>query len=466
MWMWIPTALFALVAAADTEDGADFERRAPLLLRKGCTAVPVAQCGTKIGTNTCLRCAPGASYDCEVCCPGLKRVSSGGYHFCQPGKGPPPPPPAPGGTYLCYQGQCYAGKGTQSKAQCESACGAPPPPPGPSDSYICYQGKCFSAPGKGKQSKAQCDATCQPNPPPPPTPGISRSTSNLTWAGKERIYMSLVPVNQPATGLIVAVDPVTFDSLDLTCPQLAQVAQQTGAVVVCPAALSRKDTKGGTLGACWKAWGNYGTCGGVSEDSEDVDFLAALIRKLIQVHMIPPAQEGGKILMSGMSNGGSMAYRFNCERSELIGGLAIQSQAYFDPYVGFYDYQNNRVPTGTPQCKPTKLVPFYSDIGTNDVYYGPSVADPAFQGHQKWLHNFSTTVLGCSGAVSVTTKGPHEYPDGTGPATCYQFASCPGITGAGLNRFCSVPGMGHDASGYFGLLPAAFADFFNGSARD
>eukprot|EP01049_Picozoa_sp_SAG25_P021046 SAG25_NODE_7594_length_471_cov_0.970430_1_plen_67_part_01 len=67
MWMWIPTALFALVAAADTEDGADFERRAPLLLRKGCTAVPVAQCGTKIGTNTCLRCAPGASYDCEVC---------------------------------------------------------------------------------------------------------------------------------------------------------------------------------------------------------------------------------------------------------------------------------------------------------------------------------------------------------------------------------------------------------------
>eukprot|EP01048_Picozoa_sp_COSAG05_P017776 COSAG05_NODE_2485_length_3002_cov_34.630727_1_plen_425_part_00 len=413
--------------------------------------------------------APGASYDCEVCCPGLKRVSSGGFSYCEPGKGPPPPPPpppppGPGDTYLCYEGQCYAGKGKQSKAQCESACGAPPPPPPPSPggTYECWQGQCYA--GKGTQSKAQCDATCQPSPPPPPTPGISQNTSNLSWAGKERRYMTLVPDSKPVTGLIVVVDPVTFDSLELTCPQLAKVALQTGAVVACPAALNRIDTKGGAPGACWKAWGNYGTCGGVREDSEDVGFLAALIHKLVQAHKIRPAQEGGKILMSGMSNGGSMAFRFNCEQSELIRGLAVQSQAFFDPYVGFYDYQNNRVPNGTPQCKPTKLVPFYSDVGTTDVYYGPNVADPAFRGQQKWLHNYSKAVLGCTGEVSVTAKGPHEFPDGKGPATCYQFASCPRITGAGLNRFCSVPGMGHDASGYFGLLPAAFTDFFGGNA--
>jgi hypothetical protein len=51
-----------------------------------------------------------------------------------------------------------------------------------------------------------------------------------------------------------------------------------------------------------------------------VDFLAALIERLIQQYKIPPAQEGGKILMSGMSNGGSMAFRFNCEKAEMIGG--------------------------------------------------------------------------------------------------------------------------------------------------
>ena len=147
-------------------------------------------------------------------------------------------------------------------------------------------------------------------------------------------------------------------------------------------------------------------------------------------------------------------------------GLAIQSQAYFDPYVGYYDYKNNRVPSGIPQCKPSKLVPFYSDIGTTDVYYGPDVALAGFRGRQKWLHNYSTSVLGCTGPVSVTDKGPREFPHGTGPATCYEFASCPRITGAGLNRFCSVPGMGHDVTGYQSLLPAAFADFFGTHADD
>ena len=209
------------------------------------------------------------------------------------------------------------------------------------------------------------------------------------------------------------------------------------------------------MSPCWKAWGNYGTCG-VQEDSEDVDFLAALIEQLVEEFKIPT----GRVIMSGMSNGGSMAFRFNCERSDLIDGLAIQSQAYFDPYVGYYNYDTGVVPSGTPQCKPTKKVPFYSDVGTVDVYYGLNVSTPGFQGLQKWRDNYSTAVLGCTGEVTATSRGPHEYPDGQGRATCYQYASCPGIVGSGVNRFCSVPGMGHDDSGFRSLLPAAFADFF------
>jgi poly(3-hydroxybutyrate) depolymerase len=390
------------------------------------------------------------AWSCDACCPGCQARSIDGGHICNG----PSPPPSPGGGYLCYQSTCYKKTGgMQTKAQCESTCGLmPPPPPGPpGQMYECWQGTCY--PGKGTQTKAQCDATCGP------ASGILQTSSNMTWAGKERQYMSLVPEHQPPTGLIVVLDPVLVTSLSFTCPPLSEVARKTGAVVVCPAALSHIGTKGGTPGECWKAWAHYGTCG-VTEDPEDVDFLAALIHRLIQQHNIRPPQEGGQIIMAGMSNGGSMAFWFNCEKSELIGGLAIQSQAYFDPYVGFYDYQHGRVPNGTPQCNPAKIVPFYSDIGTNDVYYGPNVADPAFRGHQKWLHNYSTAVLGCSGEVSVTDKGPHDYPAATGPVTCYEFASCPKITGVGLNRFCSVPGMGHDSSGYQGLLPAAFADFF------
>merc|ERR1712187_580118 len=99
------------------------------------------------------------------------------------------------------------------------------------------------------------------------------------------------------------------------------------------------------------------------------------------------------IIMSGMSNGGSMAFRFNCEKAEVIGGLVIQSQAYLDPYIGYYDYVNGRVPTGVPQCKPAAKRPFYSDIGTTDPYYGPSVGVQGFRGFDDW-QTYSTQVLG------------------------------------------------------------------------
>jgi hypothetical protein len=171
--------LLAGGAAAVPSDLFEFERR--VLQTKDCKAVPLRECGTKIGVDTCLRCAPGGGYDCEVCCPGLKRTSIGGYSFCEPGKGPPPPPPGPGGTYLCYKDQCYAGKGTQSKAQCDASCGAPSPPPGPGAGYLCYQGVCYSGKG-GTQSKAQCDASCG-GPPGPPPGGDSWDT--YTVAGME-----------------------------------------------------------------------------------------------------------------------------------------------------------------------------------------------------------------------------------------------------------------------------------------
>lgn len=294
-----------------------------------------------------------------------------------------------------------------------------------------------------------CDCGKKPSPP----PGVSTASANMTWAGKERQYMMLKPDHAP-TGLIVILDPVPGSSLQYSCPAYENITAETGALVVCPAALQHNNTKGGT-GTCWKAWGNYGTCG-LKNDSEDVDFLAALIQRLVAAHRIPV----GKVIMSGMSNGGSMAFRFNCERSDLIGGLAIQSQTYFDPYVGYYDYEHQRVPSGTPQCNPKYKRPFYSDVGMADVYYGLNVSTAGFQALQKWRNNYSTAVLGCNGEVTETSQGPHTYPHGTGPATCYEFASCPGITGAGLNRFCSVPGMGHDGTGFLSLLPRAFADFF------
>jgi hypothetical protein len=156
---------------------------------KSCHAVPAAQCGTTSGTNTCLKCGPGSTYDCEQCCPGLTRTTVGGYSYCAPGKGPTPPPPSPPHSRcavtleeLCGRAQkqgttacnnCLKSHWTQlQKAACslnsiEGFCkGGGPPPPSPGGTYGCYGTTCY--PGKGTLSKAACETSCSGPPGPPP----------------------------------------------------------------------------------------------------------------------------------------------------------------------------------------------------------------------------------------------------------------------------------------------------------
>lgn len=67
-----------------------------------------------------------------------------------------------------------------------------------------------------------------------------------------------------------------------------------------------------------------------------------------------------------------MAVRFYCEKSELMAGLALNGQAWFDPYVGIYDPSTGGVPTGNAICNPAYKRPMLSTIGTTDMYYGSS----------------------------------------------------------------------------------------------
>lgn len=308
-------------------------------------------------------------------------------------------------------------------------------------------------------------------PAPPPTPPEDRYVSaNMTWNGKLRRYDMHIPLKTAPTGLIVAIGGgVGNDYVGTWCKSAAlrNVTVATGAITACAAAqdLGPAPKTNGT-GPCWKAFANYGTCqlkpdgGMIPEDSEDVDFLAALVTRLTDEFSVNQS----RVVLAGHSNGGSMAYRFYCERAEMLGGLVVQSQSYLDPYVGFYDYVHDRVPTGTPQCHPAFKRPFYSDVGTEDVYYAAS-------GFPDWLHNFSTQVLGCTGEAATTSSGPPTLPGysagGKGPieelpATCYDFppGACPGLAPPAINRFCSVDGLSHDDTPLSKLLPRAFAEFF------
>ena len=106
--------------------------------------------------------------------------------------------------------------------------------------------------------------------------------------------------------------------------------------------------------------------------------------------------------MSGFSQGGSMAFRFNCEKSESIGGLVIGGQAWFDPTLGYYDYTNNNVLKGKAICNPTFKRPFLNVIGNVDNYYGEDASSviSGFVGIANW-RNYSTEVLMCTGDVKT-----------------------------------------------------------------
>ena len=47
-----------------------------------------------------------------------------------------------------------------------------------------------------------------------------------------------------------------------------------------------------------------------------------------------------------------------------------------DPFVGYFDYVDHKLPTGRPQCSPKRRVPLYSADGTKDWFYGQPPCAP------------------------------------------------------------------------------------------
>merc|ERR1711933_183994 len=132
--------------------------------------------------------------------------------------------------------------------------------------------------------------------------------------------------------------------------------------------------------SCWKAFEQYGYCngdikgnGGSSGDNSnnqgdcpmDVDFLEALIHDLVEEYSVPEE----KVIIAGFSNGGSMAYRYFCEKSDTIGGTVVVGQTYADPFVGFWD----------------------SSLNSGDDFAVNGLA-----AMERWRSELSTSVLGCN----------------------------------------------------------------------
>jgi polyhydroxybutyrate depolymerase len=112
---------------------------------------------------------------------------------------------------------------------------------------------------------------------------------------------------------------------------LVSAAEREGFVVAFPNGFSRLPR--GRL-ATWNAWG----CCGAARDrgSDDVGFLRALVERIAAEHPVDRA----RVLATGMSNGGMMAYRLACEASDLVAG--ILAVAGTEAYASAGDCQPSR----------------------------------------------------------------------------------------------------------------------------
>ncbi len=137
-------------------------------------------------------------------------------------------------------------------------------------------------------------------------PARGVSTGTLDHDGRTRTYRLFVPSGEiPGRGwpLVVGLHG-GFGSGEQFArnSEFEAAAEREGFVAVFPDGVNR-------------TWNGGGCCGAAArENVDDVGFLAALIESLRATLPLDPA----RTFMAGHSNGGIMAFRFACERPELV----------------------------------------------------------------------------------------------------------------------------------------------------
>ena len=98
----------------------------------------------------------------------------------------------------------------------------------------------------------------------------------------------------------------------------------------------------------WRSW-NAGACCGYSRETgvDDIAYLRNLLDALIAEYPVDPA----RVYVTGISNGGMMAYRAACELSDLVAAIA--------PVAGAL---------GISACQPSEPVSVIIFHGTDDRY--------------------------------------------------------------------------------------------------
>lgn len=243
------------------------------------------------------------------------------------------------------------------------------------------------------------------------------TTGTIRHDGLERSYRLFVPEGARADSNLALV--VALHGGLGTGDQFAEnsrfedTAATEGFVVVFPSGVDR-------------TWNAGACCGGARrKDVDDVGFLAALIEHLAAT--LPVNRE--RVFVTGHSNGAMMAFRFACERSEMVAAAA--------PVAGSLE-----IPVCAPETG-VDLLAIHGDSDRNHPIEGGegtrSISGVSYVSMEESMRRW-TAGFGCMGAPSTASEGA---------LTTTTWSGCAGETTASL---VVIAGADHPWPG--GVMPA------------
>jgi polyhydroxybutyrate depolymerase len=217
--------------------------------------------------------------------------------------------------------------------------------------------------------------------------GVAAERFSFVHGGRTRTYGLFVPTNhdshRDALLLVVLHGGGGKGSgiEDLTHGHFNTLAARDNAIILYPDA----------VGGSWRDGRTTGKRAASEEPVDDVGFLSSLVEELVVHHQI----DRKRIFVTGASNGGLMAHRLACERSDLFSGIAPVMSAMGAEVAA--------------RCAPGKPVAVLAINGTEDPlipyngttvqfrseYLGDRLTVPATI--DRWV-----SIDGCSGPVHET----------------------------------------------------------------
>lgn len=175
----------------------------------------------------------------------------------------------------------------------------------------------------------------------------------------------------------------------------------------------------GTKGIIGYTW-NGGDCCGVAmrQETDDIAFISALIDELVENQRVDP----NRVYVTGISNGGIMAYRVGCELSTKVAGIA--------PIAGALMVE---------ECQPDEPIDVIAFHGTDDK--GLPAAGGKNPGHGARNDVFPSLAQSIQGMVKANrcpAEGKESYRKGE--VTCTTYGPCAEGTEVAV---CVISGGGH-----------------------